>query len=93
MWDFVFPEQAPGTELIDKAVIDGALNYIVRNQGRQGQLPIVGRVHNFGLLVGTYNIHTHILYANVLCTTYCGIIHQSVPMMKAIEIDCRFKGI
>ena len=48
-----FPEQAPGTELIDKAVIDGALNYIVRNQGRQGQLPIVGRVHNFGLLVGT----------------------------------------
>ena len=49
----VFSEQAPGTELIDKAVIDGALNYIVRNQGRQGQLPIVGRVHNFGLLVGT----------------------------------------
>ena len=49
--DYVFPEQAPGTELIDKAVIDGALNYIVRNQGRQGQLPIVGRVHNFGLLV------------------------------------------
>ena len=47
----VFPEQEPGTELIDKAVIDGALNYIVRNQGRQGQLPIVGRVHNFGLLV------------------------------------------
>ena len=59
VWDFVFPEQAPGTELIDKAVIDGALNYIVRNQGRQGQLSIVGRVHNFGLLVGTYNTHTH----------------------------------
>ena len=59
--DYVFPEQAPGTELIDKAVIDGALNYIVRNQGRQGQLPIVGRVHNFGLLVCTklthYNQH------------------------------------
>ena len=51
--DYVFPEQTPGTELIDKAVIDGALNYIVRNQGRQGQLPIVGRVHNFGLLVCT----------------------------------------
>ena len=58
--DYVFPEQAPGTELIDKAVIDGALNYIVRNQGRQGQLPIVGRVHNFGLLVCTLHIHTTI---------------------------------
>ena len=54
VWDFlviVFPEQTPGTELIDKAVIDGALNYIVRNQGSEGRLPIVGRVHNFGLLV------------------------------------------
>ena len=55
----VFPEQAPGTELIDKAVIDAALNYIVRNQGRQGQLPIVGRVHNFRLMVCTLHIHHH----------------------------------
>ena len=52
----VFPEQAPGTEFIDKAVVDGALNYIVRKQKRAGQLPIVGRVHNFRLLVCT---HTH----------------------------------
>ena len=71
--DYVFPEQAPGTKLIDKAVIDGALNYIVRNQGRQGQLPIVGRVHNFGLLVCAKLTHT------CMCThtfTQC-VVHIS----------------
>ena len=72
--DYVFPEQAPGTELIDKAVIDGALNYIVRNQGRQGQLAIVGRVHNFGLLVCTKLTHT-CMYTHTFTQCVVSISH------------------
>jgi len=49
----IFPVQEPGSELIDKAVIDGAVNYTIHKQGRSGKLPIIGRVHNFGLMVCT----------------------------------------
>ena len=72
---YVFPEQTPGTELIDKAVIDGALNYIVRNQGRQGQLPIVGRVHNFGLLVCTKLTHA-CMYTRKFTQCVVNILYQ-----------------
>jgi len=49
----IFPVQEPGSELIDKAVIDGAVNYTIHKQRRSGKLPIIGRVHNFGLMVCT----------------------------------------
>ena len=73
-----FTEQEPGTELIDMEVIDGALNYIVRNQGRDGQLPITGRVHNFGLVVHAHvhththtHTHTHNIHTYTLCIDAC----------------------
>ena len=36
--------QEPGTEIIDMSVINGALNYVINNQRKTGEIPIIGRV-------------------------------------------------
>ncbi len=43
--------QEPGTEIIDMSVINGALNYVINNQRKTGEIPIIGRVHSFSLFV------------------------------------------
>ena len=56
-------------ELIDISVINGGLNYVINNQDDEsGVIPIIGRVHNFRLLVQDYIVfgyfqfsHTHVL--------------------------------
>ena len=60
----LLPEVAPalslseGSELVDRAVIDGAVNYVVRQQEKSGRFPVIGRLHNYYLLVHVYT-HTH----------------------------------
>ena len=55
--DVVTPEVAPvlglseGSELVDRSVIDGAVNYLVRHQEESGRFPVIGHVHNYNLLV------------------------------------------
>ncbi len=57
--------QEPGMEIIDMSVIDGALNYVLRNQRKTGELPIVGRVHSFNLFVSS-KLHTKHIYVLLL---------------------------
>ena len=42
---------AEGSELIDPTVIRGAINYLIRNQEESGRFPVLGRLHNYYLLV------------------------------------------
>ncbi|XP_064400639.1 C3 and PZP-like alpha-2-macroglobulin domain-containing protein 8 [Halichondria panicea] len=44
-----YDRQEPGTEIIDMSVINGALNYVINNQRKTGEIPIIGRVHSFSL--------------------------------------------
>ena len=42
---------AEGSELVDPQVISGAINYLISNQERSGRFPVLGRLHNYYLLV------------------------------------------
>ena len=55
-------EQEPGQGIVDQAVITGALNYILNNQEKDGRLPILGRVHNFGLVVRLMEVERSIYH-------------------------------
>lgn len=47
----VYVDEVGGSDVVDRAVVDGAVNYIVRRQSRDGSFSIIGRVHNYQLMV------------------------------------------
>ncbi len=57
--------QEPDTEIIDMSVIDGALNYVLRNQRNTGELPIIGQVHSFRLFVSSI-LTSKVVATNIL---------------------------
>ena len=63
-------------EIVDQAVITGALNYILSNQEKSGRLPIVGRVHNFGLVVWS------------VCLPVCLSVYLSACLSICLSTSC-----
>ena len=53
------------SELIDPVVITGAINYLINQQESSGRFPVIGRLHNYYLLVIVFSVVLLCIY--MLC--------------------------
>ena len=57
----ILVERDESIDVVDRAVVDGAVNYVRSKQNSNGAFPVVGRVHNYRLLVSAFLVQFTLL--------------------------------